>query len=87
MIVRLCPQGTGHKERAGKHVGLENSNPQLIPYDGYFAAVSLASSEPLLLDLEGNLISLSQRFTGKEPLYRGNGFHIKYDDLKRIYVS
>jgi hypothetical protein len=85
VIVRHCPHGTGSEWE--EHVGLENSNPQLIPYDGYFAAVSLASSEPLLLDLEGNLIPLSQRFTGKEPLYRGDGFHIKYDGLKQIHIS
>ena len=85
VIVRHCPQITGSEWE--EYVGLEKSNPQLMPYDGYFAAVSLASSEPLLLDLEGHHIPLSERFTGKAPLYRGDGFHIKFDGLRRIHVS
>ena len=85
VIVRHCPQITGDEWK--QYVGLEKSNPQLAPYDGHFAAVSLASSEPFLHDLEGNIIPLSERFTGNEPLYRGDGFHIKFNGLKRIYVS
>lgn len=85
VIVRHCPQITGNEWE--EYAGLEKSNPQLRSYDGYFAAVSLASSEPLLLDLEGKLIQLSERFTGKAPLYRGDGFHIKFEELKRIHVS
>ena len=38
-------------------------------------------------DLEGKLIPLSQRFTGDAPLYRGDAFHIKFEGIKRIYVS
>ena len=85
VIVRHCPQITGNEW--GEYAGLEKSNPQLLPYDGYFAAVSLASSEPVLHDLEGNSIPLSQRFTGTAPLYRGDRFHIKFEGLKRIHVS
>lgn len=85
VIVRHCPQITG--DEWGEFVGLEETNPQLMPYDGYFAAVSLASSEPVLLDLDGKIIPLSERFSGKAPLYRGDGFHIKFEGLKRIHVS
>jgi len=85
VVVRHCPQITGDEWHA--HTGMVNANPQLKPYDGYFAAVSLASSAAVLHDLEGNIIPLSQRFTGKAPLYRGDGFHIKFDGLKRIHVS
>jgi hypothetical protein len=85
VIVRHCRQITGNEWE--EHAGFEKSNPQLRPYDGYFAAVSLASSAPFLYDLEGKLIPLSQRFTGDAPLYRGDSFHIKFEGLKRIHVS
>jgi len=85
VIVRHCPQITGNEWEP--YAGLEKSHPQLQSYDGYFAAVSLASSAPFLHDLDGNLVPLSERFTGKAPLYRGDGFHIKFDGLRRIYVS
>lgn len=68
-------------------VGLEKSNPQLKPYDGFFAGVSLASSAPILRDTDGNLIPLSERFSGKAPLYRGDQFYVKFDGLQRIHVS
>ncbi len=68
-------------------VGFEKSNPQLQQFDGYLAAVSMASSEPFLYDLDGSHIPLSERFTGKAPLYRGDGFYIKFDGLQRIFVS
>jgi hypothetical protein len=85
VIARHFSQVTGSEWE--EYVGLVKSNPQLMPFDGYFAAIALASSEPLLLDVEGNLIPLSQRFTCKAPLYRGDGFHIKFDGLKRIHIS
>lgn len=85
VIVRHCPQISGSEWE--EYAGLEKSNPQLVPYDGYFAAVALASSAAVLYDLEGRLIPLLQRFTGEAPLYRGDGFHIKFDGLQRIHVS
>jgi hypothetical protein len=85
VIVRHCPQITGNEWEP--YAGLEKSHPQLHAYDGYFAAVSLASSATVLRDLDGNIVPLSARFTGKAPLYRGDGFHIKFDGLRRIYVS
>lgn len=78
---------TIEEDEAQKWIGLEKSNPQLLPYDGYFAAVSAASSEPFLYDLDGEHIPLSERFSGKAPLYRGDGFHIKHDGLQRVYVT
>ena len=68
-------------------VGLEKTNPQLKDYDGFFAGVFLASSAPVLRDLQGNVIPLSERFSGKAPLYRGDQFHIKFDGLRGIHVS
>lgn len=85
VIVRHCPQINGDECEA--HVGLGKSNPQLMPYDGYFGAVSLASSAAVLHDLDGNVVPLSERFTGNAPLYRGDGFHVKFDGLKKIHVS
>ncbi len=85
VIVRHCPQIKGDEWQA--YTGMVKENPQLRPYDGFFAAVSLASSAAFLYDNDGNHIPLSERFTGKAPLYRGDGFHIKFDGLKRIHVS
>jgi len=41
----------------------------------------------VLHDLDGSIIPLSERFTGKAPLYRGDGFHIRYEGLKRIHIG
>lgn len=68
-------------------VGLENSNPQLKAYDGFFAGVSMVSSAPILRDRKGNVIPLSERYTGNAPLYRGDQFYVKFDGLQRIHVS
>jgi hypothetical protein len=85
IIVRHYPVIKGDEKN--EWVGFERSNPQLQEYDGYLAVVSMASSEPVLYDLDGNLIPLSERFNGKAPLYRGDGFYIKFDGLQRIFVS
>ncbi|HQM51192.1 MAG TPA: hypothetical protein PLJ71_21125 [Candidatus Hydrogenedentes bacterium] len=69
-----------------KWIGLEKLNPPLKGYDGFFAGVSLASSAPILHDQQGNLIPLSERFSGKAPLYRGDQFYIEFDGLQRIHV-
>ena len=85
VVVRNFAQVEGEEWK--QYQGLEKSNPQLRDYDGYFAAVSLASAEPFLKDLEGNPIPLSERFTGAAPLFRGDSFYVKFDGLERIYVS
>jgi hypothetical protein len=85
VIVRYCPLIDGNEWK--EYVGLEKSNPRLAPYDGYFGAVSLASSAAVLRDLDGRIVPLSERFSGKAPLYRGDGFHVKFDGLQRIHVS
>ena len=76
-----------HGNEKQEFIGSERSNAQLRPYDGHFAAVSFASSEPFLYDLDGSHIPLSKRFDGSAPLYRGDGFYIKFDGIQRIYVS
>ena len=70
-----------------KFKGIETSNPQLVPYDGYFAAVSVASSEPFTVDLDAKLVPLSKRFDGLSPIYRGDGFYVNFKGLERIYVG
>ncbi|MFZ4595164.1 MAG: hypothetical protein ACOYOF_12985 [Verrucomicrobiaceae bacterium] len=70
-----------------KFKGIETSNPQLVPYDGYFAAVSVASSEPFTVDLDAKLVPLSKRFDGSSPIYRGDGFYVNFKGLERIYVG
>ena len=70
-----------------KHIGLEEKMPQLKDFDGYFAGVSFASSSEILRDLEGNIIPLSERFTGKAPLYRGDGMYVRFTGIKRVYVA
>ena len=67
--------------------GIETRNPQLVPYDGYFAAVSVASSEPFTVDLDAKLVPLSKRFDGSSPIYRGDGFYVNFKGLERIYVG
>ncbi len=85
VIVRDYPVITGSESK--EFIGIEQIHSQLRPFDGYFAAVSFASSEPFLYDLSGALIPLSKRFDGSAPLYRGDGCHIKFDGLERIHVS
>ena len=84
-VVRHFPQITGDEKSAW--IGFEKSNPQLSDFDGYLAAVSIASGEPFLKSRDGAIIPLSQRFSGDAPLYRGNKFLIKFEGLQRIFVS
>jgi len=74
-------------DEAKEFVGLERQHRQLAPFDGYFGAVSLASSEPFLYGRDGGIIPLSRRFDGSAPLYRGDAFYVKFDGLLKIYVS
>ena len=85
VVVRHFPQITGDEKSAW--IGFEKSNPQLSDFDGYLAAVSIASGEPILKSRDGAIIPLSQRFTGDAPLYRGDEFFIKFEGLQRIFVS
>lgn len=85
VVVRNFAQVHGNEWE--KYVGLEKSNPPLREYDGYFAAVAIASAETVLRDLEGNVIPLSERFTGSAPIFRGDSFYINFGGLKRIYLS
>jgi hypothetical protein len=85
VIVRNFAQIDGSEST--KFKGMETSNPQLVPYDGYFAAVSVASSEPFTQDLDAKLIPLATRFDGSDPIYRGDSFYVKFKGLERIYVS
>lgn len=70
-----------------KHIGLEEKMPQLKKFDGYFAGVSFASASDILRDSNGDIIPLSERFTGKAPLYRGDGMYVRFMGLKRVYVA
>jgi hypothetical protein len=85
VVVRHFPKITGDEKSAW--IDFEKSNPQLSDFDGYLAAVSIASGEPILLSREGTIIPPSQRFSGDAPLYRGDKFYIKFDGLQRIFVS
>ena len=85
VIVRNYPTISGNEKN--EWVGFEQTNPQLGQYDGFLAAVSLASAEAVVHDKTGNVVPLSERFSGTAPLYRGDGFYTKFDGLERIYVS
>ena len=85
VVVRNFPVLTG--EEKSDWLGFAGTNPKLQKFDGYFAAVSIASSAPVLRDEKGNLIPLSERFTGQDPLYRGDSFYIKFEGLQRIHVA
>lgn len=52
-------------------VGLENKNPQLLPHDGFFAAVQF----------------FSQQTNSSTDLNRGDAMFINYKGIERIYVS
>lgn len=54
-----------------KWVGLEKSNQQLHPYDGFFASVQF---KPQKENTDGKL-------------YRGDGMYVNYKGIERIYVS
>ena len=83
-IVRHYPQITGDEK--SEWTGYERSNPRLSAFDGYHAAISIASNAAFLNAKDGKSIPLSERFTGKAPLYRGDQFYIKFEGLERIYV-
>jgi hypothetical protein len=85
VVVRHFPVITGDEKN--EWLGFVGTNPKLADCDGYFAALSIASSAPVLHDEKGNIIPPSQRFTGNAPLYRGDSFHVKFDGLQRIHVS
>lgn len=84
VIVRHHPKINGDEKQAW--IGCEESNPLLQKYDGYFAAVSIASSATVLRDLEGNVIPPSKRYNGEAPLYRCDGYCVRFEGLQRIYV-
>src|SRR5690606_3377893 len=54
IIVRNFAQINGSESK--EFSGIEKRNPQLVPYDGYFGAVSVASSEPFTVDLDAKLV-------------------------------
>lgn len=85
VIVRNYAQLTGGEGK--EFTGIERSNSQLAPYDGYFGAISVVSSEPFTVDLDAKLVPLSKQFDGSSPIYRGDGFYINFKGLERIYVA
>lgn len=85
VIVRHYPIIKG--DETNEWIPFVQTNPRLTEYDGFLAAVSLASAEPFIYDSAGEIVPLSERFSGKAPLYRGDGFYIKFDGLQRIHVS
>jgi hypothetical protein len=72
-------------DKAG-FLGFERRNARLLPFDGYFASVSAASAAAVLRDLGGQVVPLSKRHDGSAPLYRGDGFHVRFQGLERIHV-
>ena len=85
VVVRDYPVLSGDEKRA--FIGIEKQHAHLQAFDGYFAGVSFASSEPFVYDLDAKLVPLSKRFDGSAPLYRGDGCHVKFNGLERIHVS
>jgi hypothetical protein len=85
VLVRFLRLLRGNENQAFADFGARH--PQLARFDGYLAAVSAASSEPVLFDLDGSVIPLSRRFDGTAPLYRGDGFYVKFDGLQRIHAG
>jgi hypothetical protein len=85
VLVRFFRSLRGDEKQAFANFAADHS--QLAQFDGYLAVVSAASSEPVLFDLDGSVIPLSRRFDGTAPLYRGDGFYVKFDGMQRIHVG
>lgn len=85
IIVRHFPCLTG--EESKDFIGVEKTNPQLASHDGFFAGVSVASSEPVTHDLDAKAVPLSKRFDGSTPVYRGDGFYVNFKGIERTYVA
>jgi len=85
VLVRFFRSLRGDEKQA--FAGFAGRQPQLARSDGYFAAVSAASSEPVLFDLDGGVIPLSRRFDGTAPLCRGDGLYVKFAGLERLHVG
>lgn len=85
IIVRFFSALRGDEKQS--FVDIRSRFPHLAKYDGYFAGVSAASSEPILLDVQGSVIPPSRRFDGTAPLYRGDGFYIKFNGMERIHAA
>lgn len=85
VIVRFFKAING--DEIDKFIHVIQTHPQLASFDGYFAAVSAASSAPFLLDRDGKVIPLSRRYDGTAPLYRGDELYIKYDGLKLLHKA
>ncbi len=63
-------------------LGLEESIPGLKEYDGYFASVWLMpTSATSFPDPDSN------KTWYPPPLYRGDGFFVRFNGLQRVYVS
>jgi hypothetical protein len=60
--------------------------PQIAAYQGFGAAVSIASAAPVLRDAEGVLIPLSRRFDESAPVYRGDELYVAFEGLEKIRV-
>jgi hypothetical protein len=84
IIVRHFSKIVG--EESTNFIGIVKNNPQLAPFDGFFAGVSVASSEPFIHDLDAKAVPLSKRFDGSAPVYRGDGFYVKFEGIERIHV-
>jgi hypothetical protein len=84
IIVRHYPFLSG--KEGEEFIGIARQHAQLTPFAGYFAAISMASSEPVLFDRDGSIIPLSRRFDGTAPLYRGDKFYVKFDGLTKIHT-
>jgi hypothetical protein len=85
IIVRHCRRYEDHPKE--EFAGFAASNAQLQACDGYLARVSAASGAAVLHDLDGNITPLSRRFDGSAPLYRGDGFYVRFEGLERIHVA
>lgn len=84
-IVRY--QSSYNESAADEFRDFVKENPHLAPYDGYFAAVSAAMADAVIRDQNGEVISLSRRFDGSMPLYRGHKMYINFRRMIPIYKA
>lgn len=85
VIVRHLRKVVGDEKN--QWIGHEKKSVSLRMCDGFFAAVCIASASPVLKDAAGNVVPLSERYSGRAPLWRCDPFHVKFEGLQRIHVA
>ncbi len=83
VIVRHCKSPEEIKFQ--KWIGMEQSNPQLLPYSGYFAAIVAAPSTAAQENHKDATITHPKTESSDQTLYRGDRFEVECEGLQKVY--